>query len=66
MKSLGNSLFVIIVFMILGSSCSQTKRLTEGEGVIHRSEKDEYRDCQRGKVGGTEKFGYFRSVRFPA
>lgn len=31
MKSLGNSLFVIIVFMILGSSCSQTKRLTEGE-----------------------------------
>ena len=31
MKSLGNSLFVIIVFMLLGSSCSQTKRLTEGE-----------------------------------
>ena len=31
MKSLGNSLFVIIVFMILGSSCSQTKRLTEGK-----------------------------------
>ena len=31
MKSLGNNLCIIIVFMILGSSCSQTKRLTEGE-----------------------------------
>ena len=60
MKSLGNSLFVIIVFMILGSSCSQTKRLTEGEVLYTRGEEDEYRDRQRGKVGGPEKFGYFQ------
>ena len=63
MKSLGNSLFVIIVFMILGSSCSQTKRLTEGE-VLYTGVKK--MNIETAKVGGTEKFGYFRAVRFPA
>ena len=34
--------------------------------IVHRGEKNEHRNGQRSKVGGTEEFGYFRPLGFPA
>ncbi|HJA15671.1 MAG TPA: hypothetical protein H9796_11445, partial [Candidatus Butyricimonas faecavium] len=65
MKSLGNSLFVIIVFMILGSSCSQTKRLTEGEVLYTGVKKMNIETAKGVKLEGPKSSAISGPLSFP-
>ena len=65
MKSLGNSLFVIIVFMILGSSCSQTKRLTEGEVLYTGVKKMNIETAKGVKLEGPKSSAISGPLGFP-
>lgn len=65
MKSLGNSLFVIIVFMLLVSSCSQTKRLTEGEVLYTGVKKMNIETAKGVKLEGPKSSAISGPLGFP-
>ena len=65
MKSLGNNLCIIIVFMILGSSCSQTKRLTEGEVLYTGVKKMNIETAKGVKLEGPKSSAISDPLGFP-
>ena len=65
MKSLGNNLCIIIVFMILGSSCSQTKRLTEGEILYTGVKKMNIETAKGVKLEGPKSSAISGPLGFP-